>query len=212
MLIQKFIKGYETFQKDVFPKEKDTFAKLADGQQPPVLMITCSDSRIVPNLVLQAEPGELFLLRNAGNIVPPYGPNLGAEAAAIEYAVAVLKVQHIVVCGHSKCGAMGALMDPDSVESLPAVKAWVQYAIAARSALEGESGERSLDRLIERNVMLQVDHLLSHPAVAKAVAANEIHLHGWVYRFETGEMVAHDRATGEFKPLSGAEGEDGSSS
>lgn len=206
MLIQKFIKGYETFQENVFPKEKETFAKLADGQQPPVLLITCSDSRIVPNLVLQADPGELFMLRNAGNIVPPYGPNMGAEAAAIEYAVAVLKVKHIVVCGHSKCGAMGAVMDPGSVEALPAVKAWVQYATAARSALEGESGEKSLERLIERNVMLQVDHLLSHPAVAKAVAANELHLHGWVYKFETGEMVAHDRATGRFKSLREVEG------
>jgi carbonic anhydrase len=201
MLLEKFVSGYGKFEKEVFPQQKQAFAELAEGQQPPMLLITCSDSRIVPNLVLQADPGDLFILRNAGNIVPPFGPNVGAEAAAIEYAVAVLKVGHVVVCGHSRCGAMQALLAPESVASLPAVKQWIGFSAAARAAAEGEAGETSLDRLIERNVLLQLDHLRTHPAVARGLAGNTLRIHGWVYRFETGELLAHDPETHAFRKL-----------
>lgn len=201
MPIEKFIRGYQVFRSEVFPKQAKVFAELADGQKPPVLLITCSDSRIVPSLVFQADPGELFMLRNAGNIVPPYGPNHGAEAAAIEYAVMVLKVRHIVVCGHSKCGAMQGLLTPEAIERFPAVKGWLQFAAAARAAVDAEVGQTCLDRLIERNVLLQLDHLRSHPAVARGLASESLRLHGWVYHFETGELVAYDHLKQTFRPL-----------
>lgn len=199
MPIERFVEGYRRFEREVFPRRAEQFTALADGQQPPMLLITCSDSRIVPSMVFQADPGELFLLRNAGNIVPPYGPIHGAESSAIEYAVSVLKVRHIAICGHSKCGAMQAVYAPETVEALPAVKAWIGHAQAARATAEGETGEAALDRIIERNVLLQLDHLKTHPSVARGLAVGTLEVHGWVYRFETGELTAHDQAAGTFR-------------
>jgi len=203
MSLERFVDGYRKFEREVFPQHAKTFESLAGGQQPPMLLVTCSDSRIVPDLVLQAGPGELFVLRNAGNIIPPYGPHPGAEAAAIEYGVNVLKVGHLVVCGHSRCGAMQAVLNPEPLESLPAVKSWVGFSEAARSAVEGGPGETSLDALIERNVLLQLDHLRTHPSVARAMAAGTLEIHGWVYRFETGTLLAHDAASDSFRKLGG---------
>lgn len=201
MLIERFIKGYKHFQSEVFPQQRQAFAQLAEGQHPPVLLITCSDSRIVPHLVFQADPGELFIVRNAGNIVPPYEAAQGAEAAAIEYAVMVLKIRHIVVCGHSRCGAMQALLSPASVQTLPAVKAWIGFGPEAPVPVEGEDAAASLDRLIQRNVRLQLEHLRTHPSVISGLENRTLHLHGWVYRFEKGELIAYDEEADTFTSL-----------
>jgi carbonic anhydrase len=206
-MIERYINGIKVFENDVFPNHAERFQKLADGQQPPVLLITCSDSRIVPALLTQSGPGDLFVLRNAGNIVPPYGPANGGEAAAIEYAVAALNVSHVVVCGHSRCGAMQAVLDPPTLDDMPAVRAWIQHVERARTALAdappatGQSGQADLDRLIELNVLLQLDHLRTHPTVAHALAERRLELHGWVYRFETGEILTHSSANGCFEKI-----------
>jgi carbonic anhydrase len=173
------------------------FAALAAGQSPLALFITCSDSRIDPNLLTQTEPGELFVLRNAGNIVPPYGANGGGEAATIEYALRVLKVPQIVICGHSHCGAMHALLNAADFADLPATQAWLDFASETRRAVSEKNPqalttEERLTAAVEENVLVQLDHLRSHPAVAAALAAGKLQISGWVYRFETGEVSVYD--------------------
>jgi carbonic anhydrase len=211
----KILDGVRVFQNHVFGTKEDLFRRLGKGQSPLVLFITCSDSRINPNLLTQTEPGELFILRNAGNIVPPYGTAAGGEEATIEYAVTALGVRHIVVCGHSGCGAMRGLLEPHSLEALPAVARWLVHAQAVVPRVR-ESGhqpdvparepvsEEHLRRAIAENVLLQCEHLKTHPAVAAAVAGGKLQLHAWVYHFETGDVEAHDGAAGRFVPLAEA--------
>ena len=199
-MFEKLVNGIASFQKDVFPEYASRFRDLADGQHPDALFITCSDSRTVPSLVTQTLPGDLFVVRNAGNIVPAHGPSNGADAAAVEFAVAGLGVRHVIVCGHSHCGAMQALLDPDNVASMPAVSAWIEHARDATSKIDVAAAD-ALDRLIEQNVLLQLQHLKTHPAVERALANAELSLHGWVYRFETGEVLAFDRAVARFVPI-----------
>ena len=130
--MQKLVDGIHRFQTDLFANDEKLFETLVEGQNPLALFITCSDSRIDPNRQTQTRPGELFILRTAGNIIPPYGVVHGGEAATIEYAVLALNVQDIIVCGHSHCGAMAGLLDPESVEQMPAVKAYLQNAESTR--------------------------------------------------------------------------------
>jgi carbonic anhydrase len=208
----KILDGVRVFQNHVFGAKEDLFRRLSKGQSPLVLFITCSDSRINPNLLTQTDPGELFILRNAGNIVPPYGAAAGGEEATIEYAVAVLGVRHIVVCGHSNCGAMRGLLEPHTLSALPAVARWVVHAQAVLpGVLEAEAkpdaparepvSEERLRRAIAANALLQREHLKTHPAVAAAVADGKLQLHAWVYHFESGDVEAHDDAAGRFVPL-----------
>ncbi len=200
----KILDGVRVFQKHVFGAKEDLFRRLGKGQSPLVLFITCSDSRINPNLLTQTEPGELFILRNAGNIVPPYGSG-GGEDATIEYAVVALQVPHIVVCGHSGCGAMRGLLEPSSLDTLPAVARWLSHSRAVMPKVQEaslpETAEERLRLAIAENVLLQREHLKTHPAVAAAVAAGKLELHAWVYHFESGDVEAHDDAGGRFVPL-----------
>lgn len=188
-----------------FERRREHFEGLAGGQKPRVILVTCSDSRIDPSLLTQSQPGELFIIRNAGNIVPPEG-TLGGESATLEYGVKVLKIPDIVVMGHSKCGAMSALVDPASVADLPHVGLWVRHArrVLKEAAVDhsppAEPGEL-LDRVIELNVAMQVGNLRTFEFIQRAEAAGELRLHGWVYKFETGEVFALDQATGRFEPL-----------
>jgi carbonic anhydrase len=202
----KILDGVRVFQQHVFGAKEDLFRRLGKGQTPLVLFITCSDSRINPNLLTQTEPGELFILRNAGNIVPPYGGGGGGEDATIEYAVVALQVPHIVVCGHSGCGAMRGLLEPHSLDNLPAVARWLTHVQAVVPKVQEAGGpktaEERLRLAIAENVLLQREHLKTHPAVAAAVAAGKLQLHAWVYHFETGDVEAHDDAGGRFVPLS----------
>lgn len=208
--MQKLVSGIHHFQETVFGPKERLFKRLANGQNPPAMFITCSDSRICPNMLTQTEPGELFILRNAGNIIPPYGAGSGGEAATIEYAVAVLKVQDIIICAHSHCGAMQALMDPSLTEELPAVRGWLGHAEATRRIIREnyshiEPGRNQLMATIEENVLVQLENLRTHPTVLAAVARGDLKLHGWVYKFETGQVFEYSPQREEYLPLDEAE-------
>jgi carbonic anhydrase len=204
--MQKLVDGIHHFQETYFSSHKLLFERLAQGQQPLALFITCSDSRIDPNLLTQTQPGELFIMRNAGNIVPPYGAVLGGEAATIEFAVCVLKVKDIIVCGHSHCGAMKGVLNPESVDELPAVRAWLTHA-EATSRIMKENYKHITDEAprltatVEENVLVQLENLRTHPSVAATLARGDLKLHGWVYKFETGQVFAFDAADRQFLPM-----------
>ncbi len=203
--MQKLIQGIHQFQQADFLPLQGLFAQLAKGQTPETLFITCSDSRIDPNLLTQSRPGDLFILRNAGNIVPPHGAANGGEAATIEFAVAALGVKDIIICGHSHCGAMQGLLQPELVAALPTVSAWLSHAETTRRIVRDNykhlDGVRLLTATIEENVLVQLENLRTLPSVASRLAAGNLKLHGWVYKIETGEVFAFDHESGQFLPL-----------
>jgi len=200
-----FAAGVVRFQNEVYPQKKELFEALSKGQSPEALFITCSDSRIETAMITQTEPGELFICRNAGNIVPPHTTYTGGMTASIEFAVAALNVPHIVICGHTECGAMKGAMDLGGLDALPHVKEWLAYSKAAVSAVdavapEADDAER-MHLLLEQNVILQLQHLKTHPSVAARLAKGDLKLHGWVYDIKTGAVKAYDAATNSFAPV-----------
>jgi carbonic anhydrase len=201
----KFAAGVIKFQNTVYPEKRDLFEKLSQGQSPEALFITCSDSRIETAMITQTDPGELFICRNAGNIVPPHSTYTGGMTASIEFAVAALKVPHIVICGHTECGAMKGAMNPEGLDALPHVREWLSYSRAAVSIVEELGADLSDDErmklLLKQNVILQLQHLKTHPAVAVQLAKGELQLHGWVYDIKTGDVLAYDESSGEFEPV-----------
>ena len=203
--MQRLIEGIHQFQSEDFLPMQGLFQQLAKGQQPETLFITCSDSRIDPNLLTRSKPGDLFILRNAGNIIPPHSAGNGGEAATIEFAVAALGVKDIIICGHSHCGAMQGLLHPEQVASLPAVSSWLSHAEATRRIVRDNYGDLDGDRLltatVEENVLVQLENLRTLPAVGSRLLRGDLHLHGWVYKIETGEVFAYDLACGQFVPL-----------
>ena len=206
MGIDRVIDGVLRFQREVFPQEEEWYRELALSQKPAALFIGCSDSRVVPEVLTQQSPGSLFVVRNAGNIVPPYGPEPGGVTASIEYAVSVLEVPDIVICGHTGCGAMTAIQSGNEVlEKLPAVARWLHYADAARDAVSAEmsqaSAEDYLEALVHENVLAQLANLLTHPTVRKAVEAKKIRVHGWVYNMQGGGVEVYDAAVARFVPV-----------
>ncbi|ATL29636.1 carbonic anhydrase [Streptomyces formicae] len=172
--------GVARFQRDVFPGKADLFARLATTHRPGTLFISCSDARVVPELITQREPGELFVIRTAGNLVPPYAPGADGVAASVEYAVAVLGVEDIVVCGHSGCGAMTALAEEHDLGALPAVADWLRHV--------GAVPTRDVAALVRANVGAQLAHLATHPSVARALEARTLTLRGWVFDIATGSV------------------------
>jgi carbonic anhydrase len=204
--MKRLVAGLRRFQTEVFPEKQQLFKRLADSQQPRALFITCADSRVMPGLITQAAPGDLFICRNAGNIVPPYGETNGGVSATIEYAVMALGVPNIIVCGHSDCGALRAVLHPDRVANLPTTASWLKHSESARMVVKenyaGLSDEEALEVLIRANVVAQIDHLRTHPSVASRVARGDLNLYGWVYRIETGEMIGYDNETGSFRYMS----------
>jgi carbonic anhydrase len=203
--MQRLVRGVHKFQQEVVGKQAEFYAELAKGQRPHTLFITCSDSRISPNLLTQTAPGEIFILRNAGNIIPPHSAVIGGEAATIEYAVGLLGVTDIVVCGHSHCGAMTGLLAPGSVADLPAMRTWLGHAEATRRIVKENyanlSGEALVNVAIQENVLVQLENLRTIPVVAARLASGRLHLHGWVYKIETGEVFAYDPAEAQFQAL-----------
>jgi carbonic anhydrase len=203
--MQKLIQGIHQFREDHFCRLQGLFEQLAKGQNPETLFITCSDSRIDPNLLTQSRPGDLFILRNAGNIVPPHGAANGGEAATIEFAVTGIGVKDIIICGHTQCGAMKGLLQPELVASLPAVAAWLSHAETTRRiVLDNYSqldGDRLVTAAVEENVLVQLENLRTLPSVAPRLVRGDLHLHGWVYKIETGEVFAYDLASGQFVPV-----------
>ncbi len=204
--MQKLIKGIHQFQGTFFQPLQGLFEQLAKGQNPETLFITCSDSRIDPSLLTQSRPGDLFILRNAGNIVPPHGAGNGGEAATIEFAVAALGVKDIIICGHSHCGAMQGLLHPAQVASLPAVSSWLSHAETTRRIMRENYGHLGGDQLltatVEENVLVQLENLRTLPAVGSRLVRGDLHLHGWVYKIETGEVFAYDVDSAQFQKLS----------
>lgn len=191
-----FAQGVVKFRRDVYPGKAELFEQLATGQSPEALFITCSDSRIETAMLTQTDPGELFICRNAGNIVPPHSNETGAMTASIEFAIGALKIPHIVICGHTECGAMKGAMNRAGLTTLPHVREWLGYSQGAVDIVEAIGGdlepEAKMKMLLEQNVMLQLQHLKTHPTVAVALAKGEVTLHGWVYDIKSGEVSAYD--------------------
>lgn len=194
------------FRREVFPIRSDLYERLATkGQSPKALMISCADSRVVPEEILRAQPGELFVSRNAGNIVPPFAQALGGVTSTVEYAVVALGVRDIIVCGHSDCGAMKALINPELLANMPNVAAWLRHSLAARQVVDGgyadlSPAERHRAAALE-NVVVQLTHLRTHPSVAAGIARGELTLHGWYFDIHAGEVLALDGDTGHFRPI-----------
>jgi len=205
--MQHVISGVTRFQNEVFPSKRKVFQELANGQSPEVLFITCSDSRIDPNLVTQTNPGELFICRNAGNIVPPHSQQTGGMTASIEFAVAGLGVEHIVICGHTDCGAMKGALAPEKLDEMPHVKEWLGHCRCASAVLKEKHGALNsshLDLMTQENVIQQLQHLKTHPSVAAKLATNQLQLHGWVYDIGSGAIYCYDEATRSFIKLENA--------
>lgn len=204
-MVHELVAGIHHFKKQVFRQHRDLFERLSHGQTPETLFITCSDSRIDPNLITHTEPGDLFVLRNAGNLVPAYGATSGGEVATIEFAVTGLKVRDIVVCGHSHCGAMKGLLKPESLQEMPAVAEWLKHAEATRRIVRAKyktlSAAELLEVTTEENVLTQIENLQTHPAVAVALSEGLLKLHAWVYDIASGDVFAYDEPTEQFVPL-----------
>jgi len=183
------------FHDRVFPEHGHDFARLTSGQDPAALFITCADSRVSPEMITDAAPGDLFVCRNIGNLVPAYGEMLGGVSAVVEFAVSALRVPHIIICGHSDCGAMKALCDPvtQGLDNM------------VRATAEDLSETAMVAALVRQNVALQLQHLRTHPAVAAALARGRIVLHGWVFDIGAGRVDALDQTTGALVPLEGSE-------
>ena len=186
--------GIRYFQTEVYPAKAGTYVKAAsEPQQPHTLFITCADSRIDAETITNSGPGDIFVTRNIGNMVPAYGEMLGGVSAVIEYAVSALKVKHVVVCGHSDCGAMKALLNPPATSTMPTVTSWLKNAHTALSVAtsleqKDERPSARIERLTRENVLLQLQHLRTHPSVAGAIARGELTISGWVYDIGTGEI------------------------
>jgi len=209
-VLEQLKDGVRRFQREVYPLRASVFAQAAAEQQrPQTLFITCADSRIDPNEITSSGTGDVFVTRNIGNMVPAYGEMLGGVSAVVEFAVSSLGVKHIVVCGHSDCGAMKALLQPQSVEGMPTVQSWLKNAAVAlkmaRTLQQLEEGQRNLlDLLTEQNVLLQMEHLKSHPSVMRGMTAGGLTISGWTYDIGSGQVsVAEDGELG-FTPVGAA--------
>lgn len=204
--MEPILRGILEFQQSVYPEHRALFHELRNGQSPKTMLITCSDSRIDPALIMRTKPGDIFIVRNAGNIVAPADqPAGGSEAASIEYATVVLGIEDIIVCGHSQCGAMTALLKPETLTELGYVQPWVEQARAAaercHARARGHSEQETLDACIECNVILQLEHLQTYPFISERLKAGRLRLHGMVYHFEKGRMDYYEAASNRFVPL-----------
>lgn len=206
-VLEQLKAGIRRFQTTVYPEQAEMYRKAVSvPQEPHTLFIACADSRIEPETITQTKPGELFVLRNIGNLIPAYGEMMGGVSAVVEYAVSLLKIKHIVVCGHADCGAMKGLLAPDSVTAMPAVKNWLKNATTAMSVAEALGAENEapgtlMRRVTEQNVLLQIQHLRTHPSVAAAMARGELTVSAWVYEIGTGEVRISNNGSNEFVPV-----------
>lgn len=210
--MRKLVQGIVDFRSRVRPEVRETFARLALKQRPDALFIACSDSRMAINVFASTEPGDLFVVRNPGNIVSPAGADgssIGdeSEGAAIEFAVDALQVNDIIVCGHSSCGAMTALLEGRERLSSPNLRSWLRHAEPAVARLAEPLGPRALDQLSQGNVLLQLEHLRTYPMVAREEAAGRLQLHAFWFDIAQAEVLAHEAASGAFVPLDEAHAE-----
>jgi carbonic anhydrase len=204
--MQRLVHGIQRFQNHVVQANQDFFERLAKGQNPMAMFITCSDSRINPNQLTQTDPGELFVLRNVGNIIPPAGTSNNGEAAAVEFAVEGLGIRDIIVCGHTHCGAMKGLLDMPSIKTMQHVRKWLRHAEATQQIVEENykhlTGEARLTVATEENVLVQLRHLQAMPPVAAAMGRGELNVYGWMYKIDTGEVFQYDWEERQFLSLS----------
>jgi carbonic anhydrase len=199
--LDRLKEGILQFQRETYPARRAEYEYAATHpQKPHTLLVTCADSRIDPEALTSSSPGEIFVARNVGNMVPAYGEMLGGVSAVIEYAIDALKVSHAVVCGHTDCGAMkGILADAGTLDSMPTVKSWLRNADAAkRVAATVDDGPLSLQTMTEQNVLLQMQHLRTHPSVAGAIARGALTVSGWVYDIGHGDVRIFDEAQNKF--------------
>jgi len=203
--MKRLIEGLQDFHGNVYPENSKIFQSLAAEQNPHVMFITCADSRIDPSLLLRGKPGDIFVTRNAGNIVPASDGDASGVAATVEYAVGGLNIRDIVVCGHSDCGAMKALLNPDGIKEYPAVARWLENSKEARRlAVEsGAVGASLLRRAAEENILLQLDTLAAYPSVAASLARGEMNLYGWYYDIGCGIVHSYSPETRQFQPFNG---------
>ena len=203
--MKSILEGLGLFQRIAYPNHKELFERLAKKQTPQAVFIACSDSRVVPNLMVQAEPGDLFIIRNAGNIVPPAGSSYGGTTASLEYAIVALGIRDVIVCGHSNCGAMKGVLRPEQLEGMPAVRQWVSYAAEARKAVATANPDATddelVDLLVDYNVINQVRNILTVPFVRPLVEKGELELYGWVYDIASGRVKGLDSTGRRFVPL-----------
>ncbi|MBW4470491.1 MAG: carbonic anhydrase [Stenomitos rutilans HA7619-LM2] len=204
--MKKLVRGLREFRDTYFSTHRELFEQLSHKQKPRVLFITCSDSRIDPTLITQAAPGELFVVRNAGNIIPPFGATNGGEGAAVEYAIHALNVEQIVVCGHSHCGAMKGLLQLGKLEEeMPLVYDWLRHAEATRRLVKENyteyEGEELVEIAIAENVLTQIENLQTYPVVHSRLYQGRLKIYGWVYHIETGEVFAYDAVDQTYVPL-----------
>ncbi len=204
-MVQKLVDGVHAFRSQYFASHRALFRRLADrGQHPETLFITCSDSRVVPNLITSTEPGDLFIVRNVGNVVP-HVTVPGGTAAAIEYAVEVLGVSTVIVCGHTHCGAVNAILNPETMDRLPFVKRWlaqgerVRQIVAERYAHLDEP-TRML-AAVQENVLVQLENLRAFPNVADRLDRGVLQMSGWVYEIAAGDVFEFDPSSGQFGPI-----------
>jgi carbonic anhydrase len=197
--VEKLLGGISRFQEHVYPKHQELFERLALGQRPEALFITCADSRIDPCLLTQTKPGELFICRVIGNIVPPYPDAIGGVSATIEYAVGVLRVPEIIVCGHTDCGVMRGALNPGMLDAFPNVQAWLGYAKVDRR--EPNPSAEFLLTLAEQNVLTQLQNLRSHPTVTARLEEGDLAMHGWVYHIGPGDVTAYSEESRRFLPV-----------
>jgi carbonic anhydrase len=204
-MVERLIEGHRQFLAKVFPRRRKEFHLLADSQAPECLFITCSDSRIVPDLILGTGPGDLFITRNAGNVVPITTHDVDGVTATIEYAVEALNVKHAILCGHSDCGAMKAALDPKRLEGLPKASRWLHHVEAAfshRQPLKSAEGPNAeLASLIRGNVVAQLKNLYAQPSVGRAKSEGRLTVHGWYYDILTGRIERYDERLRRFLPL-----------
>lgn len=195
--------GVTRFRQHVFPKRRLLFEKLAKAQNPKALFLTCADSRVVPSLITHSGPGQLFVERNPGNLVPVYSEEAVGVSASIEYAVTALRVEHIIICGHSDCGVVKGILYPEKVAQLPAVARWMEFGTSARDALFKEypnlPEQKQLTLLTEYNVLNQIDNLYTHPSVQQALLEERLTVHGWVYHIENGEVREYNADSKRFE-------------
>jgi len=204
--MEHIIDGILRFQREVRPNSEALYRQLAISQSPQAMFIGCADSRVVPEIFTGQDPGSLFVVRNAGNIIPPSSTVPGGVTASIEYAVSVLGIPDIIVCGHSNCGAMTAILNgAQNLSKLPAVARWLHYADSALASVDTDYAdapvETRLDALVHENVLTQLDNLLTHPSVAEAIRNKQLRVHGWVYDIGSGRVDNYDARIQKFVPL-----------
>lgn len=204
--MKKLLNGIVDFRKNVRPQVKDTFAQLALGQRPDTLFIACSDSRVVPNLFASTEPGDLFVIRNVGNLIPPYTADHashGSEAAAIEFGLSNLPINEIIVCGHSECGAIGAISSGAKLPGAPALNCWLHHGQGSLEQLEaGATLGKHLERhnqLSQLNVLDQLEHLKTYPMVSEGLASGQLRLHGWYFDIKEANVYEYEASEGHFR-------------